>query len=128
MGADAGPGRATPDQVRARRSAEFALTCLPGTRHRPRALRLGVDQHEEHPRRLRPAVDPRVVGAALDQHVAGFEHDLLVVEQHLDLAGEADAIVDRVGAVLAVQRVAGLHLDDGYGDPQAPLSSTLLSP
>ena len=34
----------------------------------------------------RAAIDPGVVGALLDQHVAGLEMDFGIVEQHVDLA------------------------------------------
>src|SRR6478672_12934256 len=37
------------------------------------AERLGIEQHEGGARDFLAAVDPGVIGAALDQHVAGFE-------------------------------------------------------
>ena len=64
-------------------------------------LELPVDQDEcDHGRRVRP-VAPGVVGAALDQDVAGLQHHVFVVEQHRDLAREHDRVVDGLGAVHA---------------------------
>src|SRR4051812_44871392 len=39
----------------------------------PDAQRFGIEQHEGGPRDLLAAIDPSMVGSALDQHVAGFE-------------------------------------------------------
>src|SRR5882672_7054240 len=73
---------------------------------------LRVDQGEgDHTGRL-AAVDPVVDGAALDQHVARLEVDLVaLLELHVDLARDDHGVVDRVGAVHA-RRDAGRELDD----------------
>src|SRR5262249_28237777 len=47
---------------------------------------LRVDQDEGDAAGLGAAVDPGMVGALLDQHVARLEVHLDVVEQHVDLA------------------------------------------
>ena len=75
-------------------------------------LELPVDQDERHHRRLIRAVAPGMVGAALDQDIAGFQHHVLVVEQHGDLARENDRVVDRLGAMHARMAAA---LAEGRG-------------
>ncbi len=60
---------------------------------------LAVDQDEAYPARLVRPVGPGVVGAALDDHVARLAQHLGVVEHHPDLAGQDDAVIDRLGAV-----------------------------
>ena len=60
---------------------------------------LAVDQDERHLGDRVAAVGPGVVGAALDDHVAGVQGHLGVVEDQRDLALEHDAVVDRLGAV-----------------------------
>jgi len=40
-----------------------------------------------------------MIGAALDQYVAGLEHDLAFIHQRNDLAGQHDRVVDRAGLV-----------------------------
>src|SRR5882672_468399 len=77
---------------------------------------LRVDQGEgDHTGRL-AAVDPVVDGAALDQHVARLEVDLVALLQlHVDLARDDHGVVDRVGA-MHPRRYAGGELDDAeYG-------------
>src|SRR5581483_5389894 len=67
---------------------------------RPAPLWLqGVDEDESDPAGFGSPVDPGVIGALLDQHVAGLEMDFAVVEQHVDLALHDDGIVDGAGAV-----------------------------
>ena len=63
----------------------------------PTALR--VDQDEGDAAGFLAAIDPGVVGALLDQHVARLHVDLAVVEQHVDLAVHDDGVVDGAGAV-----------------------------
>src|SRR5215831_9317092 len=72
--------------------------------------RPGVDQHEGDHAGLVVAIDPVVDGAALHQHVAGAERDHLVVELHVDLAGQDNRVVDGIGAVVA-RRHPGRVLD-----------------
>src|SRR2546425_11546499 len=45
---------------------------------------LRINEHEGDAAGLGAAVDPGMVGALLDQHVAGLEMDLGIVEQHVD--------------------------------------------
>ena len=55
-------------------------------------------------------------GAALHQRVAGLElHHHLVVELHVDLAGDHDRVVDRIGAVVARDdtRLVAHHAEHG---------------
>ena len=63
--------------------------------------RLGGDEREGDHARRAARVHPVVDGAALHQHVAGFEMHALAVELHVDLAGDHHRVVDRVGAVVA---------------------------
>src|SRR5262249_43612397 len=70
----------------------------------PGSWLLGINEDEGNATGLASAVDPGVVGALLDQHVASLEVDLAVVEQHVDLALHDDGVVDGQRAVH--QRVA----------------------
>ena len=63
--------------------------------------RFGVDEHEGEIGRLVGAIAPGMIGAALDQDVAGSEQHLALVHQRVDLAGEHDGVIDRVGLVKA---------------------------
>src|SRR5712671_2826857 len=74
------------------------------TRGRPSLRLLRLDQDECNATGLGSPVDPGMVGALLDQHVAGLEMDLAVVEQHVDLALHDDGVVNGERAVH--QRVA----------------------
>jgi hypothetical protein len=56
------------------------------------------------------AIGPRVVGAALNHDVAGFQLHRRVVHVHLDIAVEHDCVVDRLGAMHG-GRVAGREVD-----------------
>src|SRR5262249_41541252 len=58
-----------------------------------------IDQDERDAARLAAAVDPGVVGALLDEHVARPEMDLLLVEFHVDLARHHHRVVDGARAV-----------------------------
>src|SRR3954453_19606111 len=69
-----------------------AWQAQPGCHRVLRFLRL--DQDECNATRLGSPVDPGVVGALLDQYVAGLEMDLAIVEQHVDLALHDDGVVD----------------------------------
>src|SRR3954469_14134015 len=60
---------------------------------------LGVDQDEGDAAGLGAAVDPGMVGALLHQHVAGLEMNLVIVEQHVDLARHYDGVVDGASAM-----------------------------
>ena len=64
-----------------------------------RGIELTVDQHVEHAHRLAGAVAPGVVGAALDDDVAGGELNLALVQHKIDFAVEHDRIVHGLGAV-----------------------------
>ena len=61
--------------------------------------RRGVDQHESDVGRLIGAIAPGVIGAALDQHVAGRKLDIALVHQRVDFAGQHDRVVGRAGLV-----------------------------
>jgi hypothetical protein len=63
------------------------------------AERFGVKQHDRQPRRLFAAIDPGVIGAALDHDVAGAELHACFVHIHIDLARKHDDVIDRLGAV-----------------------------
>src|ERR1043166_3741108 len=63
--------------------------------------RLRVAQHEGESGGLVAAVAPGVVGAALNEHVAGAQQHLALVHQRVNLAGEHDRVVDRGGLVEA---------------------------
>src|SRR5262245_56187800 len=65
----------------------------------PGSWLLGIDEDEGNATGLGSAVDPGVVGALLDQHVAGLEMDLAVVDQHVDLTLHDDGVVDGERAV-----------------------------
>jgi hypothetical protein len=58
-----------------------------------------------------------MIGAALDQHVAGLEQHLALVHQRVDFPRQHDGIVDGVGLVKAgmalVRKVADIAL--GFG-------------
>ena len=56
------------------------------------AERLGVDQDEGNPRGFGSAIDPGVVGTPLNHDVTGLELGGRIVERHLDLAGEDEAL------------------------------------
>src|SRR2546422_342053 len=86
-------------------------TWMPGTGPGMTSLsapidRLRVDEHEGEIGRLVRSIAPGVVGAALNQHVAGLEQHLALVHQRMDLAGQYDRIVDRIGLVKT--RMAGV--------------------
>src|SRR5579883_2411925 len=66
---------------------------------RPSGWHFGINQNEGDPARLGAVVDPGVIGALLHQYIAGFDVDLAVVEQHVDLAVEHDRVIDRLGAM-----------------------------
>src|SRR4051812_12312968 len=61
----------------------------------------GIEQHECGPRDLLAAIDPAVIGAALDQHVAGLELHRGLIHVHVELAHHDDDVVDGFGAVHA---------------------------
>src|SRR5437773_5430979 len=61
--------------------------------------RLGVDEDEGDPRRLRSAIDPGMVRAALHEDVARLQLDRRIVHFHFNFAREDDRVVDRLGAV-----------------------------
>jgi len=58
-----------------------------------------VDEDESDARGTGPAVDPRVVRAALHEHVSRPELHRRIVHLHLELACENDHVVDRLGAM-----------------------------
>jgi len=62
------------------------------------AERLGVQEHDGEPRRDAAAVDPGVIGAALDHDVAGAQFDGARIHVHVDLARQHDDVVDGLGA------------------------------
>jgi hypothetical protein len=62
---------------------------------------LGVNEHESHIGRFVGLIAPSMIGAALDQYVAGLEYDLAFIHQRNDLAGQHDRVVDRTGLVKA---------------------------
>src|SRR5262249_43800569 len=78
------------------------------------AERLGIDQHEGGARHLLAAVDPGVIGAALDHHVAGLELHGRVIHVHVELALHHDHVVDGLGAMHAAG-IAGVE-----GEPREP--------
>jgi hypothetical protein len=63
------------------------------------AERLGIEQHDGKPRRLLAAIDPSVVGAALNHDIAGPQLYGGLVHVHLDLARQHDDVVDGLGAM-----------------------------
>src|SRR5690349_8084925 len=63
--------------------------------------RLGRDQHEGNDAGHSTAVHPVVDGAALYQDVSSLEMNHGPVEVHVDLAGDDDRVVDRLGAMVA---------------------------
>src|SRR5215467_8199635 len=71
-----------------------------------------ADQDEGDDAILLRAIDPVMDRPALHENVAGLERDdHVVVELHVDLSGNHDGVVDRIGAVVA-RRHAGLIADD----------------
>src|SRR3990167_4151880 len=58
------------------------------------SLGLRPIQHKTHPRRPVRSVAPRMVGAALDQHVARLHQGLADVHQRPDLALDDDGVVE----------------------------------
>src|SRR6267154_1377452 len=70
------------------------------------------DQHTGDDTRLRPAVDPIVDRAPLDDDIASLQmRDIARLELHIDLALHNDGIIERVCPVDA-RRVAGLQFED----------------
>ena len=59
-----------------------------------------------------------MIGAHLHQHIAGFEQHFRVVQQHGDLAGEHDGIVDGLGA-MHHRMPAALAMGGGGGIAQS---------
>src|SRR5436305_7886515 len=57
--------------------------------------------------RFGAAVDPGMIGALLDQDIAGLEVDFGVIEKHVDLTLHDDGVIDRQRAVH--QRVPRRH-------------------
>jgi hypothetical protein len=60
----------------------------------------GVDEQKGHEAGRIRAVSPGMVGAALDQHIAGNELGLTDIHDRPDLAGENDRLVDGAGGNL----------------------------
>src|SRR6478672_7562276 len=60
---------------------------------------LAVDQDEGDPAIAVGAVRPAMIGAALDDDVAGADNGLALVHDQHDLAVEDDAVIDRFGAM-----------------------------
>ena len=75
--------------------------------------RLRIQGHVQDARKLRLArVAPAVIGAAHDRHVAALHEALLpALELELDFALDADANVERDGAVPDVLRHVGVVVD-----------------
>src|SRR6516165_2140773 len=86
-----------------RSSVQLTLTAL--------ADPLGVNEHESHIGRFVGPIAPSMIGAALDQYVAGLEYDLAFIHQRNDLTGQHDRVVDRTGLVEA--RMAGISAVQG---------------
>src|SRR6516225_4010991 len=63
--------------------------------------RLGIDQHESDIGRFIGAVAPGVIGAALNQDVAGLEQNLALVHQRVNLTRQHDGVIHRAGLVKA---------------------------
>src|SRR5262245_45257573 len=61
-----------------------------GSRH-SRLLR--INKQEGDAAGLGAAIDPRVIGALLHEHVAGLEVNFRIVEQHVDLPGHDDGVI-----------------------------------
>src|SRR6516225_5886414 len=74
---------------------------IPCQRDVVRLDRLGIEQQEGDIGRFIGAVAPGMIGAALDQDVAGLEQNLALVHERVDLAREHDGVVHRVGLVKA---------------------------
>src|SRR4051812_10413080 len=82
-------------------SSPAAVYLMAGAALEPRAellIELAVDQHEQYAANLVGAIDPCMIGAALDQHIAGFERDFALVQQHREFAFEDHRVVERLGA------------------------------
>src|SRR5579884_1413211 len=63
--------------------------------NRALALRHGVEKNDREPARLVAAIDPGVIRPALDHDIAGAQrHGFSVVQNHTDLTGDADHIID----------------------------------
>src|SRR6202035_3305025 len=63
------------------------------------AERFGIEQHDGEPRRLLAAIDPGMIGAALDHDIASAQFYGGLIHVHLDLARQHDDVVDRLGAM-----------------------------
>src|ERR1700761_2518617 len=88
-------------------------TCLRLPALLPGGGRLRVDQDESDAAYSAAVVDPGMVRALLDQHIARLQMNLRVVHQHVDFAIEHDGIVDASGAMsVAMAHVAlGRRID-----------------
>jgi len=49
-------------------------------------VKLPINQNVQHQRRFIRTIAPRVIGAALDDDIAFLKHDILIIQQHGDLA------------------------------------------
>src|SRR3990170_7800671 len=58
-----------------------------------------IDEHECDVARGIRAVAPRVIGPALDQHVARLQQHFARIEHAVDFAREHESVVDRLRAV-----------------------------
>jgi len=62
----------------------------------------GADQHKRNDADLGPLIDPIVDGAALNEHVTGFEHsNHAIVKFHVNLTRDHNRIVDGVCSVVS---------------------------
>src|ERR1051326_5387224 len=79
------------------------------------AERLGVKEHDGKARRFAAAIDPGVVGAALDHDVAGAQLHRGVVHVHVNLTGQHSDVVDGFGAMHLGGDAGGEFHDDEAG-------------
>jgi len=75
------------------------------------AQRLCINKHKDHPAHFVIAIDPCVIGASLHHDIARpHGHHLTIIKLHINLAGENDDIVHRLGAMhegFVIGRIGG---------------------